>query len=68
MSHLNIPLSYRNFETKDNSHNNIIIGWLSFGFGWHNNHHHDQRELVNTHHWWEIDIEGQIAKLISKRL
>ena len=67
ISHMNIPLSYRNFETTDNSHNNVIIGWLSFGFGWHNNHHHNQRELINTHRWWEVDVEGQLAKLISKK-
>jgi len=67
LSHMRVPLSYRNFETTDNSHNNIVIGLLSFGFGWHNNHHHDQRELVNTHRWYEIDIEGLIAKAISKK-
>jgi len=37
------------------------------GFGWHNNHHHNPRELINSHRWWEVDVEGQIAKLISKR-
>jgi len=66
LSHMNVPLSYRNFDTKDNSQNNFIIGILSFGFGWHNNHHHNPRELVNTHRWFEIDIEGIFAKLISK--
>lgn len=66
LSHYKLPLSYRNFETKDNSYNHFIIGLLSMGFGWHNNHHHNPRELVNTHRWWEVDVEGQIAKLISK--
>lgn len=65
-AHLNIPLSYKNFESTDNAYNNIIIGLLSFGFGWHNNHHNNPRELVNSHRWWEIDIEGIVAKLISK--
>jgi fatty-acid desaturase len=67
LSHLNIPGSYRNFETKDNSNNHILIGFLSFGFGWHNNHHNNPRQLINSHRWWEVDIEGIIGKLLSKK-
>lgn len=67
-SHLKIPLSYKNYKTDDYAYNNIILGYLTFGFSWHNNHHHNPRELINTHRWWEIDVEGQIAKLISKRI
>jgi len=33
-------LGYRNFETRDNSHNNFILGYLAWGQGWHNNHHY----------------------------
>lgn len=58
--------NYRNFDTQDVSYNNLLIGWLGFGFGWHNNHHADARELVNSHRWWELDIEGLIGRLISK--
>ncbi len=68
ITHMNIPfLNYRNFDTPDTSQNNILVGYLTLGFGWHNNHHHNARELINTHRWWEIDIEGIIAKLISKK-
>ena len=66
-SHLNLPLSYRNFETKDTSQNNLLFGYLSFGFAWHNNHHFDPRAVILSHRWWELDIEGIIAKLISKK-
>ena len=67
ITHMNIPFfNYRNFDTPDTSQNNILVGYLTLGFGWHNNHHHNQRELINTHRWWEFDLEGQIAKLISK--
>ena len=30
---------YRNFETKDQSRNIPILAWLTWGQGWHNNHH-----------------------------
>ena len=65
ISHLNIPFSYRNFDTTDTSQNNYVFGILSMGFGWHNNHHKNERELVNSHYWWEIDVEGLIGKLLS---
>lgn len=64
-AHMKIPFSYKNFDTDDNAYNNFFIGILSFGFGWHNNHHNNPRELINSHKWWELDIEGQISKLIS---
>jgi stearoyl-CoA desaturase (delta-9 desaturase) len=31
---------YRNFETKDNSRNFPLLAWITWGQGWHNNHHH----------------------------
>lgn len=37
--HLQGGIGYRNFETADNSHNNIILGYMGWGQGWHNNHH-----------------------------
>jgi stearoyl-CoA desaturase (delta-9 desaturase) len=57
---------YRNHETNDNSKNNILVGILGMGFGWHNNHHANPRKLILTEKWWEIDIEGYIAWLLSK--
>lgn len=57
---------YRLFETKDNSRNNIWVGILGLGFGWHNTHHADPGRLILTEKWWEIDIEGYIGWVISK--
>lgn len=47
---------YRNYETKDDSRNNWWVGLLSFGEGWHNNHHAHQRMARHGHRWWEIDV------------
>jgi len=30
---------YRNFETRDNSRNVPMLAWITWGQGWHNNHH-----------------------------
>jgi stearoyl-CoA desaturase (delta-9 desaturase) len=58
---------YRNHETADKSRNNIIVGLLGMGFGWHNNHHADPRKLILTEKWWELDIEGIIGYILSKK-
>jgi fatty-acid desaturase len=30
---------YRNFDTKDQSRNVPFLAWITWGQGWHNNHH-----------------------------
>lgn len=47
---------YRNYETRENSRNNIFVGLISNGDGWHNNHHADQRAASHGHKWWELDV------------
>ena len=47
---------YRNYETPDNSRNNILIGLLAGGEGWHNNHHAAPTSARHGHHWWELDV------------
>ncbi len=47
---------YRNFETADNSRNNWLIGLVSNGEGWHNNHHAEPRSAAHGHRWWELDV------------
>lgn len=32
-------LGYRSYNTNDKSSNNVAMGYLGFGEGWHNNHH-----------------------------
>lgn len=47
---------YRNYETKGNSRNSMLVGLISNGDGWHNNHHADQRAAAHGHKWWEFDV------------
>lgn len=57
---------YKNHIMNDDSTNNIWLGWIGMGFGWHNNHHKNPGKLILTERWWEIDVEGLIGKLLSK--
>ena len=60
-----IPGNYRNHNLSDDSHNNLLLGFLTMGFGWHNNHHRDAKKLNLHERWWEIDIEALIGKSFS---
>lgn len=53
---------YRNHETTDNSHNNVLAWILSLGEGWHNNHHHNSKKYRHGEKWWEIDHSAFIIK------
>jgi stearoyl-CoA desaturase (delta-9 desaturase) len=46
----------RRYETSDDSRNNALLGLLTLGEGWHNNHHHFASSCRQGFFWWEIDI------------
>jgi stearoyl-CoA desaturase (delta-9 desaturase) len=46
---------YRNFETPDDSRNNVLCGIFSHGEGWHNNHHAHPQLANQGQKWWEVD-------------
>jgi stearoyl-CoA desaturase (delta-9 desaturase) len=47
---------YRNYNTDEESRNNLLVGLISNGEGWHNNHHADPRSARHGHRWWELDV------------
>jgi stearoyl-CoA desaturase (delta-9 desaturase) len=47
---------YRNFDTKDDSRNNWLVGLVSNGEGWHNNHHAEPRCAAHGQRWFELDF------------
>lgn len=55
---------YRNYETPDDSRNNALIGLITAGEGWHNNHHADPTSARHGHHWWEFDLAWQTIRLL----
>lgn len=58
-------IGYRNYETKDNSKNIWLLGYLMWGEGWHNNHHAQPMNPYTNHKWWEFDFSGWIIKRLS---
>jgi stearoyl-CoA desaturase (delta-9 desaturase) len=47
---------YRRFATRDQSTNSVVLGLLTFGEGWHNNHHARPRAARTGVVWWEVDL------------
>jgi stearoyl-CoA desaturase (delta-9 desaturase) len=57
---------YQNYKTNENSRNNVIVGLLSNGEGWHNNHHAQPRAAAHGHKWWEFDLTYITIWLLAK--
>ncbi len=56
----------RRFETTDDSRNNALIAALSWGEGWHNNHHAYPRSARHGLKWYEFDVNWIQIKLMEK--
>ena len=55
---------YRSYQTSDGSRNNWWVALLTFGEGWHNNHHAFQRSARHGFRWWEVDVTYATIKLL----
>lgn len=55
----------RRFETPDDSRNNFLLALLTFGEGWHNNHHRFPSTARQGFHWWEIDLTWYGLRLLA---
>ncbi len=53
------------YDTGDASTNNVFIGVLGFGEGWHNNHHFYPNSARHGLRWWQIDISWYLIKAMS---
>ena len=55
----------RPYATKDDSRNNLWLALLTFGEGWHNNHHFFPGSSRQGFRWWQIDLTWYGLKLLS---
>ncbi len=55
----------RRFETRDDSRNNWLLALLTFGEGWHNNHHHFPGAARQGFRWWEIDLTYYVLRALA---
>jgi stearoyl-CoA desaturase (delta-9 desaturase) len=56
----------REFETRDQSRNEWVVGLLGFGEGWHNNHHAFPRSAFHGLHWWQFDLSGYVIWTLER--
>jgi stearoyl-CoA desaturase (delta-9 desaturase) len=52
------------FDSDDDSKNSFVLAQLTFGEGWHNNHHAHPTSARHGMAWWELDISWLTLKLM----
>lgn len=57
---------YRNFATPEYSTNAWWLAAITWGEGWHNNHHRYPNRWNFRHKWWEIDISSWVIRLLKR--
>ena len=55
----------RRYATRDDSRNNPWLALLTFGEGWHNNHHYYPRAARQGFYWWEVDLTWYGLRLLA---
>lgn len=57
---------YKTHKVSDESRNSWIASILTYGDGWHNNHHANPGNWTTQEKWWELDPCGWFIKMIKK--
>jgi stearoyl-CoA desaturase (delta-9 desaturase) len=55
----------RRFATRDDSRNNFWLALITFGEGWHNNHHFYPGTVRQGFRWWEVDLTWYGLRLMA---
>lgn len=55
----------RRFPTRDDSRNNLWLALITFGEGWHNNHHYYPASARQGFYWWEVDVTYYVLVALS---
>jgi len=58
-------LGSRRYASNDSSRNSFSLALLTFGEGWHNNHHHFPGAARQGFYWWEIDITYYLLRALA---
>jgi stearoyl-CoA desaturase (delta-9 desaturase) len=56
---------YRTYESGDRSTNCWWVALLTYGEGWHNNHHAYQYSARHGLKWWEIDATWMMICILQ---
>lgn len=66
-NYINHKYGYRSYNTIDQSRNCWYTALLTFGEGWHNNHHARPKDFRFGRKWWEIDTGAIIISGIMRK-
>ena len=55
----------RPYQTRDDSRNNFWVALVSFGEGWHNNHHYYPNSARAGFEWWQIDPVYWVIRVLQ---
>jgi stearoyl-CoA desaturase (delta-9 desaturase) len=53
------------FDTGEGSRNNILLGYLAMGDGWHNNHHRAPSSARHGFAWYEFDFSYLFIRFLA---
>ena len=56
---------YQSYDTNEGSRNNWWVALLSYGEGWHNNHHAYLHSAAHGLHWWEVDTTYLVIRMLG---
>ncbi|MBI4227292.1 MAG: fatty acid desaturase [Candidatus Omnitrophica bacterium] len=56
---------YRTYSTGERSTNNWWVAALTFGEGWHNNHHAFLSSAAHGLRWWEVDVTYATIRVLG---
>ena len=66
-NYINHKFGYKNHTTVDESGNCWYTAFLTFGEGWHNNHHARPKDYQFGKKWWEIDLGALVISRLLKK-
>jgi len=67
LGHLpSVPGGYRRYQTPDRSENRFLLGLISCGVGFHNNHHRFAACARCGFAWWEIDVSFFFIRALER--
>jgi stearoyl-CoA desaturase (delta-9 desaturase) len=56
---------FRPFKSDDESRNNVVLGILALGEGWHNTHHAFPTSARHGLSWWEVDVSYYVIRALA---
>ncbi|MES2306317.1 MAG: acyl-CoA desaturase [Gemmatimonadota bacterium] len=59
-------LGGRRYATDDESRNSLALALITFGEGWHNNHHRFPGSARQGFYWWEFDLTYYLLWILAR--